>query len=95
VHNDTLQLQWSLRELILFTIQKKKHLTGDLNSITKEISYLVLPLNSNYQQSFRETTTPKCTNNQFQMKDKINTSGISTKEGGIVNMKWWRKSHNI
>ena len=73
----------------------KKYLTSDLNSITKEMSYLFPPLNSNNQQSFGQTTTAKCTNNSFRMKDKINTSRISTKEGGIVNMKWRRKSHNI
>lgn len=52
------------------------------------MSYLFPTLNSNNQLSFGQTVTPKCTNNLFRMKDKINTSRISTKQGDIVNMKW-------
>jgi len=52
------------------------------------MSYLFPTLNSNNQLSFGQTVTPKCTNNLFRMKDKINTSRISTKQGVIVNMKW-------
>lgn len=71
----------------------QKYLTSDLNNITKEMSYLFPTLNSNNQLSFGQTVTPKCTNNLFRMKDKINTSRISTKKGGIGNMKWRCKGH--
>lgn len=66
----------------------QKYLTSDLNNITKEMSYLFPTLNSNNQLSFGQTVTPKCTNNLFRMKDKINTSRMSTKQGDIVNIKW-------
>ena len=71
----------------LFSLQSKKYLTSDLNTSTKEMSYLFPAFNSNNRRSFGQTIAPNCTNNSFRMQGRIKTSRMSTNQGGIVNVK--------